>query len=69
MSNPKYLGLPSDILELVNAYPFGVRDHLASAEVFKMFVPPRDRTETVASMFYTNASWLCVECLASHASL
>ncbi|KAI0032311.1 fungal-specific transcription factor domain-containing protein, partial [Vararia minispora EC-137] len=58
MSNPKFLGLPSDIIELVNAYPFGVKDHPASTEAFKMFVPPRDRTETVAGMFYTNASWL-----------
>ncbi|KZV72233.1 hypothetical protein PENSPDRAFT_629068 [Peniophora sp. CONT] len=58
LSNPKFLGLPSEVLDLVNAFPFGLREHRATVASFKAFIPPRARTQLVSEQFYTNASWL-----------
>ncbi|KAI0320858.1 fungal-specific transcription factor domain-containing protein [Amylostereum chailletii] len=57
LSNPKFLGLPADIIDLVNSFPFGLRDHNVTAENFKHFIPPRSRTDEVVNMYYENASW------------
>ncbi|KAI0272482.1 hypothetical protein BC834DRAFT_966502 [Gloeopeniophorella convolvens] len=55
---PKYLGLPFEMLELVHAFPFGLRDHAHSIADFIDYIPFRERAIELANLHYTNAAWL-----------
>ncbi|KDQ61553.1 hypothetical protein JAAARDRAFT_704939 [Jaapia argillacea MUCL 33604] len=56
--DPKYLGLPFELLELANAFPFGLRDSPYSKHLFYSFVPPRERALELADLYYRNAAWM-----------
>lgn len=58
IQDPKNLGLPRDILELVYAFPMGFRDRAHMIVDFAEYVPPRDRAIELANLCYEHAAWL-----------
>jgi hypothetical protein len=55
---PKYLGLPYEILELVQAFPLGLRDRAHMMADFITYIPLRERANELAELYYCNAAWL-----------
>ncbi|KAI0305891.1 fungal-specific transcription factor domain-containing protein [Multifurca ochricompacta] len=58
IQEPKYLGLPYEILELVHAFPFGLRDCAHMMADFVEYIPFRERANELANLYYLNAAWL-----------
>ncbi|THH13451.1 hypothetical protein EW146_g6764 [Bondarzewia mesenterica] len=56
--DPKYLGLPYEILELVRSFPFGLRECPYTKYEFTTFIPPRGRAEQLAELFYAHGAWM-----------
>jgi hypothetical protein len=50
--------LPSEILELVHAFPFGIPDRGHMIADFINFIPYRDRAIELVDLYYTHAAWL-----------
>ncbi|KAG0709249.1 fungal-specific transcription factor domain-containing protein [Suillus ampliporus] len=57
-TDPKYLGLPFEIIDLCNAYPFGLRDSQYTKFLFLPFLPPRERALQLTELYYQNVAWL-----------
>lgn len=59
--NLQVLGLPWQILELVNSFPFGttVRGDFTKAQ-FVHFLPPHQKALELSTNYYENAAWMCV---------
>jgi hypothetical protein len=55
---PKQLGLPFEIIELMNAFPFGLKDCRYTKLVFVSFLPSRERAVDLADLYYRNAAWM-----------
>lgn len=53
-----YLGLPYGILELVHAFPLGLRDRAHMIADFVEYIPFRERANELADLYYCNAAWL-----------
>jgi hypothetical protein len=58
IQEPKNLGLPQEILELVYAFPFGFPDRAFMIPDFLKYIPFRDRAVGLADLYYTHAAWL-----------
>lgn len=58
IQEPKYLGLPYEILELVHAFPLGLRDRAHMIADFVEYIPFRERANELADLYYCNAAWL-----------
>lgn len=59
------LGLPAEMKELFNAFPFGMRDHLYTKALFLPFIPSYDRALELVEGHYQNFSWMYVSLLHS----
>ncbi|KAH9967272.1 fungal-specific transcription factor domain-containing protein [Russula dissimulans] len=57
IQEPKNLGLPQEILELVYAFPFGFPDRAFMIPDFLKYIPFRDRAVGLADLYYTHAAW------------
>ncbi|KAJ8586898.1 hypothetical protein M405DRAFT_874860 [Rhizopogon salebrosus TDB-379] len=57
-TDPKYLGLPFEIIDLCNAYPFGLRDSQYTKYLFLPFLPPRERALQLTDLYYQNVAWM-----------
>ncbi|KAF8892108.1 hypothetical protein BD779DRAFT_1437104 [Infundibulicybe gibba] len=57
-SEPKHLDLPSEIIDLMNAFPFGLKDCPYSKMLFVPYLPHRDRAMELADLYYTTAAWM-----------
>jgi hypothetical protein len=57
-TDPKYLGLPFEIIDLCNAYPFGLRDSQYTKYLFLPFLPPRERASQLTDLYYQNVAWM-----------
>ncbi|KAG1746653.1 uncharacterized protein EDB91DRAFT_1118207 [Suillus paluster] len=57
-TDPKFLGLPFEIIDLCNAYPFGLRDSQYTKFLFLPFLPARERALQLAELYYQNVAWL-----------
>lgn len=57
-ADPKYLGLPFEIIDLSNAYPFGLRDSQYTKFLFLPFLPPRERALQLMELYYRNVAWM-----------
>lgn len=57
-TDPKYLGLPFEIVDLCNAYPFGLRDSQYTKFLFSPFLPSRERALQLMELYYRNAAWM-----------
>jgi hypothetical protein len=55
--NPK-LNLPYELLELVNAFPFGVADSPCTKFDFIPYLPFRERAVYLADLYYKNTAWM-----------
>ncbi|KAH9995576.1 hypothetical protein BJV77DRAFT_991058 [Russula vinacea] len=58
IKDPKHLGLPREILELVYAFPFGFRDRAHMIVDFVQYIPCRDRAFELADLCFVHATWL-----------
>ncbi|EPQ56450.1 hypothetical protein GLOTRDRAFT_39370 [Gloeophyllum trabeum ATCC 11539] len=58
IKDPKYLGLPYELSELANAFPFGLRDCPYTKQHFIPFLPKREQTMRLADLYYANAAWM-----------
>ncbi|KAF8269849.1 hypothetical protein EI94DRAFT_1573121, partial [Lactarius quietus] len=56
--DPKYLELPYEILELVHAFPLGIRGRAHMMADFMDYIPFRERANVLADLYYCNAAWL-----------
>jgi len=52
------LCLPAEVIELVNSFPFGPTECLATKDVFLSFVPPRERALQLMELYYRNVAWM-----------
>ncbi|OJA10707.1 hypothetical protein AZE42_01058 [Rhizopogon vesiculosus] len=57
-TDPKYLGLPFEMIDLCNAYPFGLRDSQYTKYLFLPFLPPRERALYLIELYYQNVAWM-----------
>ncbi|KAG1876498.1 hypothetical protein DFJ58DRAFT_178328 [Suillus subalutaceus] len=57
-TDPKYLGLPFEIIDLCNAYPFGLRDSQYTKFLFLPFLPSRERALQLMELYYRNVAWM-----------
>ncbi|KAH8104133.1 fungal-specific transcription factor domain-containing protein [Cristinia sonorae] len=57
LRDPKYLGLPDQILQLVYAFPLGMRDCPYSKSIFLPFFPDRDRASALVDIYYRLDAW------------
>ncbi|KAI0285848.1 fungal-specific transcription factor domain-containing protein, partial [Russula aff. rugulosa BPL654] len=58
IQDPKDLGLPREILELVYAFPLGFRDRAYMIADFARYIPYRERAIELADLCYEHATWL-----------
>ncbi|KAI0041617.1 hypothetical protein FA95DRAFT_1598877 [Auriscalpium vulgare] len=56
--NPKRLGLPVDILELVESFPLGPYQHPHSTVMFVPFLPSRERAIRLVDLYYEHMAWV-----------
>lgn len=54
------LGLPTEVLELFNAFPFGLRDRPHTKSYFLPFIPARDRALKLTEYYYQSFAWMYV---------
>ncbi|THH33361.1 hypothetical protein EUX98_g851 [Antrodiella citrinella] len=57
LRDPKYLGVPEEILQLVYAFPLGIRDCPYDKSIFLPFFPPRDRAQELADLYFEMDAW------------
>src|ERR1700722_5881217 len=58
--DPKFLGLSFELVDLMNAFPFGLKDCPYTRYLFVPFLPSRERTMELADIYYKNVAWMCV---------
>ncbi|KAL4073016.1 fungal-specific transcription factor domain-containing protein [Scleroderma yunnanense] len=58
LTDLKNLGLPSEIIQLCNAYPFGLRENPYTKYPFLQFIPSRARALYLAELYYENMAWM-----------
>ena len=54
------LNLPKEIIELFNAFPFGMRDRPHNKSYFLPFVPTRGRALQLLEHYYQSFAWMLV---------
>lgn len=50
--------LPTEIVQLMNAFPFGVKDCPYSKSIFEPYFPPRERTLELVNIYFTHVAWM-----------
>ncbi|TFK32802.1 fungal-specific transcription factor domain-containing protein [Crucibulum laeve] len=58
MSAPKHLDLPQEIINLLNAFPFGLKDNPYSRFLFIPYLPTRERAMELTELYYINVAWM-----------
>ena len=61
------LGLPAEIIDLVNTFPFGQKTPSCTKDVFLPWLPPRERAVQMAQLFYQREAWMYVLPFTDHA--
>lgn len=56
---PKDLDLPLELLDLVNAFPLGMKDCNYSKFIFAPYLPTQERAMYLAELYYQNTAWMC----------
>ncbi|KAF4593324.1 hypothetical protein EYR38_009038 [Pleurotus pulmonarius] len=55
---PTQSSLPVEILELVNSFPFGMRDCPYDKYTLLPYIPPRDRALELSDLYYKHVAWM-----------
>ncbi|KAK0457651.1 uncharacterized protein EV420DRAFT_1546715 [Desarmillaria tabescens] len=55
---PKDLDLPLEILDLVNAFPLGMKECNYSKFIFAPYLPTQERAMYLAELYYQNTAWM-----------
>lgn len=50
--------LPTEIVHLSNAFPFGISNTPHTTLLFANFIPSREQAARLTDLYYTNAAWL-----------
>lgn len=50
--------LPVEILELVNSFPFGMRDCPYDKYTLLPYLPSRDRALELSDLYYKHVAWM-----------
>ncbi|KAF8638943.1 hypothetical protein AX16_010417 [Volvariella volvacea WC 439] len=56
--NLKQLDLPPEIVDLVNAFPFGLKECQSAKTIFLPYFPTKERAEELANAYYHDIAWL-----------
>ncbi|TRM60171.1 hypothetical protein BD626DRAFT_505706 [Schizophyllum amplum] len=56
--NVHALGLPTEIIDLINAFPFGLKHPSMKKDIFLPFVPTRERAEELVRLYYEHEAWM-----------
>ncbi|KAF9268994.1 hypothetical protein L218DRAFT_916484 [Marasmius fiardii PR-910] len=56
--HPERLTLPYEILELMNAFPFGLKSSQNTKMLFAQFLPSRSRAEYILDLYYKYVAWM-----------
>ncbi|KAL1700938.1 hypothetical protein EV121DRAFT_213170 [Schizophyllum commune] len=56
--DPSELCLPSEIVALVNAFPFGVKKTRLTKAIFAPYIPTRERTLQLTDLYFKHLGWL-----------
>jgi len=52
--------MPFEIMDLVNAFPMGLKDCPYNKGQFVSFLPSRERAIELADLYYNNVAWMWV---------
>lgn len=52
------IDLPPDMIDLVNAFPFGVRDSPYSKGMFLDYIPDFRKAQRLADLYFINIGWM-----------
>ncbi|KAF9457528.1 fungal-specific transcription factor domain-containing protein [Collybia nuda] len=52
------INLPTEILTLMHAFPFGFEENLYSKNIFNAFLPKKQRALQLAALYYRNYTWM-----------
>ncbi|KAL4250362.1 hypothetical protein ABKN59_005905 [Abortiporus biennis] len=55
--DPKFMDFPFEILQLIAAFPFGIRHCPCDISIFVPFIPPRDTAKMLVQRYYECAGW------------
>lgn len=58
LTDLKNLGLPPEIIELCNAYPFGFRENPYTKYPFTPYIPAQERALHLTDLYYENMAWM-----------
>ncbi|TFK17318.1 hypothetical protein FA15DRAFT_337891, partial [Coprinopsis marcescibilis] len=50
--------LPPDIIDLLHAFPFGIRDRHYSRGAFQHYIPGRDRAAYLSNLYFIHIGWM-----------
>uniref|UniRef100_A0A0W0FZD4 Xylanolytic transcriptional activator regulatory domain-containing protein n=1 Tax=Moniliophthora roreri TaxID=221103 RepID=A0A0W0FZD4_MONRR len=56
--HPERITLPYELLELMNAFPFGMKSVPHVKSLFMGFLPPKTRANHIADLYYTYVAWM-----------
>ncbi|KAJ3527260.1 hypothetical protein NM688_g8153 [Phlebia brevispora] len=54
----RQLSLPTELIELFNSFPFGLRDRPHNKSHFLPFIPPRERALQLAEHYWQSFAWM-----------
>ncbi|KAF8636428.1 hypothetical protein AX17_003610 [Amanita inopinata Kibby_2008] len=54
----RHLDLPFEIIDLMNAFPFGLKDCPYTKSIFAPYVPPRERALEILDIYFASVAWM-----------
>ncbi|RXW14682.1 hypothetical protein EST38_g11178 [Candolleomyces aberdarensis] len=57
-SNNQLVDLPTEILDLMNAFPFGFRDAPYEKDIFLEYIPDLPHAQQLADLYFVNIGWM-----------
>lgn len=52
------LQLPTEIIELMNAFPFGLKDCPYNKSMFIPYIPLREKAIEIIDIYYSHVAWM-----------
>ncbi|CAA7267393.1 unnamed protein product [Cyclocybe aegerita] len=58
VGHPNPYDLRDEIVHLVDAFPFGLKEHRYNKELFRPYIPPRSTAMEFVNLYYSDAAWM-----------
>ncbi|KAI0048133.1 hypothetical protein FA95DRAFT_1127130 [Auriscalpium vulgare] len=58
LGDPKRLGLPAEIVKMVESFPLGAYEPMHGTALFDTYLPSRECAIQLADLFYANIAWM-----------